>query len=205
MRGTLITAATIFLTVGTGVGTAAADDATAIEFSAGGTSQTVSGSLPAGGEDSYTFDADAGQAATVDFTRTSMTERWTLVAPDGTPLHSGMTEQQGNFSASLPATGTYRIDVQTTDAGDYTLALSITGGAASSPVPGSGSGSGSAGQVSHVPTGAADTGGGATEGIEDAGLLGAGALVLTAAGGFGAVAVRRRRTDATRPDALPTY
>jgi len=200
MRGTLITAATIFLTVGTGVGMAAADDATAIEFSAGGTAQTVSGSLPAGGEDSYTFDANAGQAATVHFTRTASTERWTLVAPDGSPLHSGRTEQQADFSASLPTTGTYRIDVQTADAGDYTLALSIAGGAAAAP----GTASHQAGQVSQVPSGAADTGGGATSGIEDTGLLGAGALVLTAAGGFGAIAVRRRRTEVARPGVLPS-
>ncbi|MQA34704.1 hypothetical protein [Modestobacter roseus] len=196
MRGTFITAATIFLTVGTGVGMAAAADATEIQFPAGGTSQSVSGSLAAGGEDSYTLDADAGQTATVHFTRSSDTERWTLVGPDGTPLHTGMTEQQEDVTTKLPATGTYRIDVQTTDAGDYTLALTIDSSSGSSGQAGTG------GQVSQVPTGAADTGGGATGGIEDAGLLGAGAASLAAAGAFGAVALRRRRTAATTlPDA----
>lgn len=185
MRGTVITAATLFLTAATGIGVASAAGSTEIRFPAGGTSTTVSGSLPQGGEKTYTFDARAGQTATVHVTRSSGTERWTLVSPGGSPLHTGMTEQQSDVTAQLPSTGTYTIDVQTTDAGDYSLELAITGG--------------SGGQVSQVPTGAADTGGGATGGVEDAGLLGLGAAALAAAGGVGAVAARRLRSTAARP------
>jgi hypothetical protein len=38
-----------------------------------------------------------------------------------------MTEQQDQVDVPLTATGTYRLDVQTTDSGDYTLRLSIPG------------------------------------------------------------------------------
>jgi hypothetical protein len=98
-----------------------------IRFAPGATSGTVSGHLPAGGTRNYTFDARAGQTATVHVARTSPTERWVLVAPDGSPLHNGMTEQQDQVTVPLPDTGTYLLDVQTTDSGDYTLRLSIPG------------------------------------------------------------------------------
>jgi len=96
-----------------------------IRFAPGATSGSVSGHLSAGGARNYAFDARAGQTATVDFARTSPTERWDLIAPDGSPLHNGMTEQQDHVLVSLPDTGTYLLDVQTTDPGDYTLRLTI--------------------------------------------------------------------------------
>ena len=98
---------------------------TAIHFAAGGTSTTVSGQLAAGGDRTYTFDARAGQTASVHFTHSSATERWTLVGPTGTPLHTAQTEQQDDATVQLPSSGTYRLDVATGDAGSYSLGLSI--------------------------------------------------------------------------------
>lgn len=202
MRGKVIAASTLFLAMGTGVGVASADSATPIHFPAGGTSTTVSGHLSGGGERNYTFDARAGQTATVHFSATSSTEHWDLVDPKGNPLHNGMTEQQGDVSTRLPNSGTYRLDVQAGSAGDYTLELTIAKDSGSSGASSGASENSSGGQVSRVPTGAADTGGGGTSGIEDAGVLSAGAVALAAAGGLGAVATRRRRSGAARPDTV---
>jgi hypothetical protein len=126
-RTAALAAATLVLTLGAGIGTgtASARDAGRIRFAPGATSGTVSGSLPRGGEDDYTFDAAAGQSARVDFSRSSGTERWVLVGPQGSPLHTGMTEQQDQATVTLPGTGTYRLQVQTTDPGTYTLRLTL--------------------------------------------------------------------------------
>jgi hypothetical protein len=51
------------------------------------------------------------------------------------------------------------------------------------------------GQVSRVPSGAADTGDGSTSGGPDAALLALGALSLTGAAGAAGVAMSRRRTQ----------
>lgn len=52
-----------------------------------------------------------------------------------------------------------------------------------------------AAQMSSVPNGSADTGGGSTAGVEDTAAIGVGALALTGAAAVGAVAYRRRRAD----------
>lgn len=67
----------------------------------------------------------------------------------------------------------------------------------SSPSNGNGSGSGSSGsgsgQISRVPSGGVDTGGGSTSGIQHTGEFTLGGLALLAAGGVSVVAVRDRR------------
>jgi len=125
MRTTILTAATTLLAGGAvlGAGTAHAAGATEIHVAPGSTSADVSGRLDADGERGYTFDARAGQTAAVHFTHSSPTERWTLVAPDGSPLHTARTEQQDDATVRLPSSGTYRLDIATTDAGSYTLDL----------------------------------------------------------------------------------
>ena len=47
--------------------------------------------------------------------------------PSSSGPNNGMTEQQDQITVPLPDTGTYLLDVQTTDSGDYTLRLSIPG------------------------------------------------------------------------------
>jgi hypothetical protein len=49
------------------------------------------------------------------------------------------------------------------------------------------------GQVSEVPAGAPNTGGGATAGVEDPAMLGLGGLAVLAGAGLGAEAYRRQR------------
>ncbi|MEZ0491426.1 peptidase [Kineococcus sp. TBRC 1896] len=95
-----------------------------IAFPAGGTRATVEGT----GSHSYTFGARAGQRATVHFTDSSAHGAWTLVAPDGSPLHTTMTEQQRDVTVQLPATGDHRLDVQAPAGSRYTLTLSIPRG-----------------------------------------------------------------------------
>jgi hypothetical protein len=128
MRKTITIAAAALVTAGA-VATAgaaqAATGATAVHFAPGATSAQVSGQLAAGADREYTVDARAGQTATVHFTHSSATERWTLVGPDGTPLHTDHAAQQDDATVRLPSSGTYRLDVATGDAGSYTLDLSI--------------------------------------------------------------------------------
>ena len=97
MRKTMTIAAAALVTAGA-VATAGAAQAseggTAVHFAPGATAAQVSGQLAAGGDRTYTFDARAGQTATVHVTHNSPTERWTLVGPTGTPLHTDHTAQQ---------------------------------------------------------------------------------------------------------------
>ncbi|TYP87604.1 hypothetical protein [Blastococcus xanthinilyticus] len=126
MRRTITAAAALLMAAGTGAGAARAqDDAIPIRFAAGSTSDTVSGSLPRGGDQEYVFGAAGGQTAEIDFTSDAATAHWTLVGPGGAPLHSGMTEQQDDVVVELPRTGSYRLDVQTSDPADYTLELTL--------------------------------------------------------------------------------
>jgi len=86
--------------------------------------------------------------------------------------------------------------------------FTVQGGSSTQPTPSStqpappstggnnsgstGTGSGS-GQVSQVPSGGVDTGGGATAGVEHTGEFTLGGLALLAAGGAGVIAARSRR------------
>ena len=103
---------------------AVASSASKITFPAGGTAATVKGA----GSHDYTFDARSGQTATVHFTDTSAQGAWTLVAPDGSPLHTTMTQQQRDVSVQLPSTGSYRLSVQAPAGSRYALTLSIPRG-----------------------------------------------------------------------------
>ncbi|WP_337062856.1 hypothetical protein [Kineococcus sp. G2] len=95
-----------------------------LRFTPGATSGSVSGHLTEGGRESWTFRARAGQTAVVDLTSGDPSTRWTLTAPDGTPLRTQMGQAQDG-SLTLPATGAYTLDVLTTGAADYTLDLAL--------------------------------------------------------------------------------
>lgn len=127
MRRAITAAATLLMTAGTGLGVAhaAAPHSTDIHFRPGTTSGTVSGRLGPQAEREYTFAAQAKQTAEVTFARSSATERWTLVGPHGNPLHTAMTIVQNHATVRLPATGVYRIDVQTADPATYRLQLTL--------------------------------------------------------------------------------
>ncbi|MCI2238036.1 hypothetical protein MO973_38265 [Paenibacillus sp. TRM 82003] len=107
------------------VPTGAAAAPAAIRFAPGATSAGVSGHLAAGGRESYVFRARAGQSALVRLTGSDPSTRFTLVAPDGSPLHTQATEAQDRVVVPLPADGTYVLDVLTTSATDYTLDLAL--------------------------------------------------------------------------------
>lgn len=131
MRTTAV-AALVSAALGAGGAVAAAVPASAaaaptpIRFAAGATSGSVSGALGPGGEREYTFAAAAGQQAVVAFDPHGSGEHWTLAAPDGTPLHSGMSEDQRAAAVTLPASGTYRLDVQDDGpAASYDLTLTL--------------------------------------------------------------------------------
>jgi hypothetical protein len=132
MRRVLATAAALAVTAGgvtagiAGAATASAAPAsTPISFAAGSTSGTASGQLAAGGERRFTFGARAEQVATVHFTGSNPTERWTLTGPHGDVLHGQTTEQQDDVTVPLTRSGTYTLDVLATDPGRFTLRLDV--------------------------------------------------------------------------------
>ncbi len=101
----------------------------AIVFAPGATSATVTGRRgSAAASTDYRFDARAGQRASITFTDSSPLGTWDLVAPDGSPLHNQMTSEQAHGTFTLPATGTYRLTVQSPAHSHYALTLSIPRG-----------------------------------------------------------------------------
>lgn len=84
----------------------------------------MTGQVAAGGEDAHVFGARAGQAAVVHFEGPA-DSYWTLVGPDGSPLHTGATEQQEDATVALPRTGDYVLDVHSATAGSLELDLTI--------------------------------------------------------------------------------
>ncbi|GAA2025661.1 hypothetical protein [Pseudokineococcus marinus] len=109
---------------GTTAAAQAASGPSRVAFSAGATSAPVTGQVAAGGEDAHVFGARAGQAAVVHFEGPA-DSYWTLVGPDGSPLHTGATEQQEDATVALPRTGDYVLDVHSATAGSYELDLTI--------------------------------------------------------------------------------
>ncbi|PRY17332.1 peptidase [Kineococcus rhizosphaerae] len=96
-----------------------------LRFAPGTTALTVAGGVGTTETAHFRFDAVAGQRAVVDFKDISPQGNWTLVAPDGSPLHTGMTEQQAHATVTLPQTGTYRLDVHSPSGSTFDLSLSI--------------------------------------------------------------------------------
>ena len=105
--------------------TGTAGAAREIRFPRGATSATVEGTSPASGDARYRFDAVAGQRADVRFSSSSADGAWTLVAPDGSPLHTTMTQQQSHVAVVLPSTGSYGLDAQAPAGSTYSVTLSI--------------------------------------------------------------------------------
>jgi hypothetical protein len=96
-----------------------------LHFRPGATSLSLSAFLPANQIDRYTFDAQAGQQASVVITSPNNEILLTLVTPQGVPL---TRYQSGSFrwAGQLPEAGTYRLDVVAPDqGGHYTLNLDI--------------------------------------------------------------------------------
>ncbi|MBB2903222.1 hypothetical protein FHR75_004064 [Kineococcus radiotolerans] len=110
---------------GTGSGKPVVAEATKINFARGATTATVSAQVGPQQRAAYTFAATAGQRARIQLSG-SPTAAFTLIAPDGTPLHTTKTQNQTDVSVQLPASGLYRIDLQdsTTTATDQ-LTLSL--------------------------------------------------------------------------------
>ncbi|GAA0311519.1 peptidase [Kineococcus aurantiacus] len=96
-----------------------------IRFAPGSTAVRVAGGVGTTETAHFRFDAVAGQRATVGLEDITPEGTWTLVAPDGSPLHTAMTEQQGRATVTLPQTGTYRLDVHSPSGSTFTLSLSI--------------------------------------------------------------------------------
>ncbi|WP_432571253.1 peptidase [Kineococcus sp. SYSU DK005] len=111
---------------GTGTGTRpVVAEATRITFPRGRTSATVEAEVGPQQRAAYTFSARAGQRARIALSG-SRSAAFTLVAPDGTPLHTTRSRNQSDVTVALPATGLYRIDVQDdTRAGTRELTLSV--------------------------------------------------------------------------------
>lgn len=96
-----------------------------IEFAPGSTTASIDNFIDPSGIDRYTFDASAGQPATVNISSQTGQVLLTLVAPDGTPLvrsQSGRTSWSGN----LPMDGTYTVDAVNQYSGaQYSVNLNI--------------------------------------------------------------------------------
>jgi len=118
-------AATYDLSLAIPSGTTGTTAEQAIRFPAGATATTVKGKVAAAGTARYRLDAARGQRAVVTLTSSSKDATWSFVAPDGSPLHTGMTEQQGRATVTLPQTGTYRLAVHAPAGSTYALSVSI--------------------------------------------------------------------------------
>ncbi|MEZ0491504.1 peptidase [Kineococcus sp. TBRC 1896] len=97
----------------------------AITFVKGQRSATVAGIVKPRHDDRYTFKATKGQKADIQLTGEAKTVAFTLVAPDGTPLHTTRTEQQRDVTITLPRSGTYVLTVSSAERTGYELALTI--------------------------------------------------------------------------------
>lgn len=107
------------------VASAAARSATEVRFAPGATSAAVQGRLSAGGSRTYAFDLRAEQVLELSLQRGSATQTFTLVAPDGSPLHTDHTQSQDGGSFVAATTGTYLLTVRSGAAGDYALHLTV--------------------------------------------------------------------------------
>jgi hypothetical protein len=96
-----------------------------IRFAPGATSITIASGVGTTGANHFHFDAVAGQRATIGLQDISPDGTWTLVAPNGTPLHTAMTEQQRQATVTLPQTGTYVLDVHSPSGSTFDLSLSL--------------------------------------------------------------------------------
>jgi hypothetical protein len=98
-----------------------------IQFPPGGTYAAINGYLAPQNTDRYTFVASAGQPANLTVNSPDGQVLLTLVDPNGYPL---VRSQSGasSWSGTLPASGTYRVDVvNPSGASRYTLRTSIRG------------------------------------------------------------------------------
>lgn len=97
------------------------DRATISEFSLG---QEVSGTLPLGGFNFYSFSGKAQDLVRYNLTGSNM--GIVFIPPgDGTPMYDGMYDNPSSMFNILPTTGTYLVTVQTLnpDGVDYTLRI----------------------------------------------------------------------------------
>ncbi|MEJ5946805.1 hypothetical protein WDZ17_16025 [Pseudokineococcus basanitobsidens] len=96
-----------------------------IRFPAGQTSTTVRGQASSGQHQRYVFAASAGQEAAITITSAGDEVGFDLVAPDGTPLKTTMSNApSGRWD--LPADGDYAVGIASPDDGvAYTLTLSV--------------------------------------------------------------------------------
>ncbi|WP_432541891.1 peptidase [Kineococcus sp. SYSU DK002] len=100
-------------------------EATKIDFAPGRTSATVTAKVGPRDRAAYTFAAKAGQRARIQLDG-SGTGTFTLIAPDGTPLHTTHSRNQRDVTVTLPASGLYRVDLaDDVHAGSQQLTLSV--------------------------------------------------------------------------------
>lgn len=105
--------------------TGAIDDQKRIQFQAGATTATVEGTLTAKKIDRYTFDAKAGQSASVSIASPRQDVLLTIVDPQGSPIQRYQSGSS-SWSGKLPTDGVYIVDVVATgETSNYTLTVSI--------------------------------------------------------------------------------
>jgi regulator of extracellular matrix RemA (YlzA/DUF370 family) len=108
--------------VGAGAATARALPAR-IQFKPGATAAVINGRVGGSGAASYVFRARAGQVAHVTF-EAPRRASWTLVAPNGEPLKTTMSEAR-DASIKLWATGDYDLTVVSPSPAAFRLRLEI--------------------------------------------------------------------------------
>nr|WP_218886007.1 peptidase [Kineococcus aurantiacus] len=100
-------------------------EATKITFAPGRTRATVTATVGPQDRAAYTFAATKGQQARIQLAG-SPTSTFTLTAPDGSPLHTGHSQNQSDVTLTLPVSGSYRIDLaDDVRTGTQQLTLSI--------------------------------------------------------------------------------
>lgn len=115
---------------------AAAQQVVPVTFAKGKSAATVTGSIKGDQDRTYTVDARAGQKMTVTLKSTKGSAEMNVFAPgNDTAISLGATDPY-NVTATLPATGRYRIQVyqmrasaRRGETANYTLTIAITGGA----------------------------------------------------------------------------
>nr|WP_218886057.1 peptidase [Kineococcus aurantiacus] len=106
-------------------GGAVVTEATKITFAPGRTRATVTATVGPQDRAAYTFAATTGQQARIQI-QGSPTGTFTLTAPDGSPLHTGHSQNQSDVTLTLPMSGSYRIDLaDDVRTGTQQLTLSI--------------------------------------------------------------------------------
>lgn len=103
----------------------ATDHTHALKFAAGASSATVDGAVVRGDSDIWTFSANAGQQADISITSLEDNASFAVFVPPATTDGDPTVADVKSWGASLPASGTYSVQVSG-DRGNATYKLTVS-------------------------------------------------------------------------------